>query len=384
MEEKSKRSNLIDIMKSMMILSVAVFHLIYRHHDSMFDLVVREMIYLSMPLFMFFAGYFSKDIEGSFLAGLGKRLKKVSLPSLIVTLVLLICFGPYYLLMYEDYSMKVWIGDFLQTYLRPELMEKILPEYTGGQLSRNISAVWFIWALSFATIVFFIAIRFTGDKLSNNASKDISEKSSDITAKSIGVTTILLVLGVILYVIIPPLSWSLQLAPLYAGIMMLGTILKKCQVLEKLEKINLGVSSLIMVVAAVIHYAIFRFCGSDDIYKSGLGDKGCITGVFFVIQIFIGGFVLFTLARLIALSKTGEKAFSWIGRHTLVIMLLHTLIGGITADILHTYNKPGPNWFVEPLTAEIVIKSVITFVVGFAGSLGLAAVNDSIKKKIKK
>lgn len=366
MEQKAKRSNLIDIMKSFMIISVIIFHLIYRHHDSMFDLVVREMIYLSMPLFMFFAGYFSKDIEGAFWAGLGKRLKKVSLPSFLVTLVLLICVGPYYLLTYDDYSMKVWIGDFLQTYLRPELMEKILPEYTGGQLSRNISAVWFIWALSFATIIFFIAIRFTGDN----------------TAKRIGATIGLLIIGVILYVIVSPLSWSLQLAPLYAGIMMLGNILKKYQVLEKLERINLVVSSVIMLVAAVIHFAIFRYCGSDDIYKSGLGDKGYITGIFFVIQIFIGGFVLFTLARLIALSKAGEKAFSWIGRHTLVIMLLHTLIGGITADILHTYNKPGPNWFVEPLTAEIVIKSVITFVVALAGSIGLAAVNDILKKKI--
>ena len=68
---------------------------------------------------------------------------------------------------------------------------------------------------------------------------------------------------------------------------------------------------------------------------------------------------------------------------TLVILLFHCLIGGIAADIMHTYNKPGPDWYVDPLTAETVIKSIISFIVAIAGSCGLAALNDKLKARKK-
>ena len=361
--DKKERSNLIDIMKALMILSVVVYHLIYRARSWMFDRIVREMIYLSMPLFILFAGYFFKDSDDSFFAGLAKRMKKLLLMPVITIAVLLLVLGPYYLLTYDDYTVETWLGDIPQTYLRPELTEKIAPSLTGGQLSLNLGPVWFIWMLAWDTVVFFIVMKFSGKSIS----------------RMIGTMIVLLIIGIVLFVNVSPLPWCLQLAPLYAGIMMIGHLLRKEEVLENLEDVNLVISSVNMIVAAVLHYFIFINFGSDLIYQSILGDKGYVSGIFFIIEVLLGGYVLFTLARLLKRCTPVVGGLTWIGRHTLVILLFHSVIGGIASDIMHTYNKIGPNWYVYPLTSTIIIKSLISFAVALVGSIGVGLLNDKLK-----
>ena len=195
---------------------------------------------------------------------------------------------------------------------------------------------------------------------------------------------VLLIVGAICQEMIPHFSWSIQLAPFYAGIMMIGLALRRYDALEKLKKINLGLSCVIMIVAAVLHYIIFMKLGSDCIYQSILGEYGYLSDLMFVVQIFLGGFVLLTLARLINLSEYSKLAFTWVGRHTLVILLFHCLIGGIAADIMHNHNKPGPYWYLDPLTTDVVVKSVISFIIAFAGCVALAVINDKLKLKYKK
>ncbi len=362
MESKRKRNNLIDIMKGLLILNVAVYHLIYRAKGSMFDNIVREIGYLAIPMFFCLAGYFYRDITGSLMSGIRTRIRKLLLPVLAVSGMLLLLFGPYYMLVHH-YTVHDWLGDVLMTYLRPELMAILLPEFSGGLLFNNISPVWFIWTLLFSTLLFFLCMEF-------------AKKSN---AGLIMTTIALLAIGTVMYVLIPAFSWCLQMTPLYAGIMMLGAVLKRYTVLEKLEKINLGISSVIMFAAAIAHYYIFMGFGSDKMYQSIVGDKGFLSAIAFVVQIMVGGYALHTFSRIIALWKYSEEAFAWVGRHTFVILLFHCLIGGIAADIMHTYNKPGPNWYVDPLTAETVIKSIISFIAAIAGSCGLSALNDRLK-----
>ncbi|MCR5704668.1 MAG: hypothetical protein K6G85_08600 [Eubacterium sp.] len=88
-----------------------------------------------------------------------------------------------------------------------------------------------------------------------------------------------------------------------------------------------------------------------------------------------------TVAILLGKVKGVGDGISWIGRHTLVILLLHCLIGGIVADILHTYNKPGPDWYISPLTTEVVVKSLVSFAGALIGCIGIGWFNDYLKKK---
>ena len=363
----NERNSLLDIVKAIMILAVVIYHLIYRKQAGVIDRIIREFIYISIPLFVLLAGYFHREKGGPLILGIGRRMKKIALPSILTTGVMLLVFGPYYM-MVHGYTTKDWLCDSLMNYLRPEMMATMYPDYTGGTLFNNLSPVWFIWALVFATLVFVIALRIVRGK-----GEEAGVKGMIIAM------VILVVIGSILYAVVPALSWSLQMAPLYAGIMMLGLIIRKCNLLEKLENINLGVSTLIMLALWALHFVIFTFIGSDLMYMSVLGKQNFITAIFFVIEVLMGGYVFFTFARYISLAEPLKDAFSWIGRHTLVILLVHCLIGGITADILHTYNKPGPDWYVNPLPVIVVVKSWVTFIVSMAGSIGLALLNDKLK-----
>lgn len=365
MEQLNDRNRLIDIIKGIMILPIVVFHLVYRMQDGAFDIAVREAAYLSLSVFMLFSGYFYNQ-DNRIIEIVSKRNKKLLLPVIITMLALLALFGPYYILTH-NYTLEMWFLDGSMVFLRPELIAVFNPDYTGGQLFNNLSPVWFIWTLAFSRAIFILVMKIV--------------KTSRI--KFILSFSALVIIGCITYVHIQPLPWSLTLTPLCAAIMMIGAALHEYRVIEKLSKINLIVSFLISAAACFIHYLIFINFGDESLYRSFLGDKGYISAAVFVFQVLFGGFAVLTLARLIDRIKYLNDAFLWIGRHTLVILLFHVLIGGLAMDAMHTYNKPGEHWYLNPLPVEVVIKSVISFVISLAGCFGLCALNDRLKRRLK-
>ena len=366
MKQLNSRNRLIDIIKGIMILPIVVFHLVYRTQNGAFDIAVRELTYLSLSVFLLFSGYFY-NTEDKIVQGINKRNKKLFLPVVITMLALLALFGPYYILVH-NYSLKMWFWDGLTVFLRPELTAVIAPDYTVGQLFNNLSPVWFIWTLAISRTIFVLVMKIV--------------KESKI--KFIISFTALIIIGCVLYVHVQPLPWCLTIVPLCAAIMMIGAALRKFSVIERLSKINLPVSSLISVATCFVHCLIFINFGDESLYRSFLGDKGYLSAVMFVFQVLFGGFAVLTLARLIDRIKYCDDAFVWIGRHTLVILLFHVLIAGLAMDAMHTYNKPGVHWYLNPLPAEVVIKSVISLVISLACCFGICALNDRLKNALKK
>ena len=365
-----KRNSVIDIMKGILILSVMFYHLIYRNQGSVLDEIIREFIYFGLPVFMLLSGYFycfsNEDVFGMFRC----RMKQIVLKTCLITGVLLILFGPYFMLVH-GYTLRRWGNDVVTTYLRPELVAKIAPSFgKTGQLFNNLSPVWFMWTLAWATIVFYLVMYFVRKR-----------------TWMMGVSAVvLMIIGAVFYVKIPPQSWSIHLAPLYAGIMMLGAILGKYRGIETLCKIPMIPAVVIAVIGGFLHYQIFEKFGSDWLYLSIFRVDKDFNGIFtyltvtiFILEMFLGGFVLMVFARVIDKIKGCNKVLSWIGAHTYMILLLHCLFGGITADILHTYNKPGPNWYVVPLTTTVVVKSVITFIVSLAACSSVVFVLERMK-----
>ena len=364
-ERQMNRNKTMDIIKAILILSVTVYHLVYGAQN--FDIVTQEMIYLSIPLFFMLSGYFYKKRGEGIVRPLGNRLKKLLLWPAITTTVVLILLCPYYMTVHS-YTFKDWLSDFLTTFIRPELMGKILPDYlSSGCLYKNMSTVWFIWALVWASILFYIVIPFVRDSM----------------PKTVAAALILLTGGGVLYIFLPPLSWSLGVVPLYTGIMFLGFILSRFDIDAKLKEVNIVLSVVIAVAAAVVHYIIFGAFGSDQLYRSFFGGHDPISVLLFVLQILIGFYFLHVIARL--LEKTGPfgMALSWIGRHTLVSLIFHGVIGGLVSDLIGTYDKMGADWYVDPLTPYIVIKSVIVCITAVAGCSGLSLINDRLKQKYK-
>ena len=359
-----ERINSIDIIKGFLIVTIIAYHMVYRNLNSAFDIALQELIYLAIPVFFFFSGFFYKHDE-KLIMPLLKRLKKFALPVAGIVAFLHLILSPYYVFTH-GYDLKQCVTDFLVTFLRPELMARFLPQFSNsGQLFLNMSPVWFIWALIFATILHFVILHFVGEN-----------KVGLIIA-----ACILFVIGAITYIKLPPLSWSLSNTPVYTGLMIIGFLFSKGDVINKMNNIKLVPAVLISVVLVVVHILIYKYIGLDQMYRSVYDQNYTILGtVAFIAQTFIGGFVMFTFARLIEYIKPAADAIAWCGRHTNVILIFHSLFGGITSDILHTYNKMGVNWYVDPLTTEILIKSWITFFVGLAGSILMALLNDKLRE----
>lgn len=363
------RNKTIDIIKGIMILSVTVYHLVYRPQNGIIDTALREMTYLLLPLFFVLSGYFYKRVSDNIFKSIVERLSKFALWPAITSAAVLLILAPYYIFVFKGYDFHTWVSDALTTFIRPELMEQFLPDYAAvGALFNNLSSVWFIWAMIWASIVFYIIVHFTEDSI----------------LKSSIAAGVLFVVGTVMYIFLPPMSWSLEIAPLYACFMMLGYIIRKIDLIEKLMKVNIFLSLGIAVAAAVAHAFIFKYFGSDQLYRSFFGEYNVQSVVFFVIQTFIGGYVLLTLARIFMKVDLLGKSISWVGAHTLVFLIFNAVIGGLASDLLQTYNKMGPDWYVDPLTPQIVIKSIITCIIAIAGCTGIALLNDRLKKAAKK
>ena len=356
MKNQAKRSTRIDIMKGLMMLAVMLYHLVYRKQDSLPDLLAREAIYLSMPLFMLLAGYFYR--EGRTLRN---RLKAILKFPVLSSAALLLIFGPYYIAVYIDFTAKSWLSDIVLTYLRPEFTGMLLPSFAApGQLFNNLSPVWFVWTLAWSTVVFYVAVKL----------------SSGSIYRSGAAAAVLIAAGTAGYLCLPPLSWNLQIVPLYAGIMMIGHLLSIFEAEKKSVKVSLPVSLCTGAAAGLMHVYIFRRFGSDLIYLGILGEKDVYSALMFVLQVLVGGYALCVLAGLIEKAGLLREPFSFIGRHTMVFLMFHCLIGGVAADLMHTYNKLGPNWYLDPLTAETVVKSWISFALSMAGCTLLSLAED--------
>ena len=379
MTEAKGRNSALDVMKAIAIISVVIYHLVYRKMHGVIDNLIRELIYLSIPMFFVLAGYFYKNGK-NLVSTLVHRTRKLVRPAALTMAVLLLLFGPYFMLTRENFTAKNWLGDVLLTYLRPELMEKIAPEFgSGEQLFFNLSPVWFIWTLAWASLLFYLVVYFVYD--------------SDV--KMLVSSLLLIAVGCVLYVLVDPLSWSLQIVPLYAGLIMLGAFFGKHELTEILDRISPVPSVIITLICMAGHYLVFENIGTDLMYMSildkyGLSDgiRTYLAAVYFVIETMIGCFALYKISKLILKAGKLGDGMQWIGRNTLNILLYHCLIGGIAADIMHTYNKPGPDWYMENvegrvLTTDVVVKSWITFVVSMVGCVLICLAIDRIKTKIR-
>ena len=366
--KNSSRNGVIDIMKGVMIISIVLYHLIYRVQDGIGDRILCGLVYLFIPLFFLLAGYFYRKKGGSLIPVIIRRMKALLVPAALTVGVLLLCFGPYYLVFHEDYTAYVWLGDILTTYLRPQLMLLIAPNGSVGLLYHNLSPVWFVWTMGWASLIFY----------------PVAGLLYESTKKLCIAAGVLVVTGSILYALIPELSWSLQLAPLYAGIMLIGAILGKHKVIDKMCTTGVLLSASATVAALAIHIPMYGFTGTDLLYMGRLehGDlTSFVSALVFPVQTLIGGYVVLSLARLIFMLPAIAGPLEWIGRHTMVILLFHCLIGGIACDMMHTYNRPGPEWYHSPVTSEMYIKSVISAVISLPLCCALALLNDRLKRR---
>ena len=358
------RNKIIDTARGIGIILVSMYHLIYRSQNGFADVFFQECMWLFIPFCFLISGFNHKTEERTLRQKIECRIKHLFIPAFLYTISWLLIGGIYCRFVHE-YSLRDWLRDIIYTYLRPEFSKIIIPDWgSPSVLFENISAVWFVWAMMFMFLIFYPLV----DKVRNNLRNLILS------------IVILLSISVLLYDFGDKVSWSLTTVPLYAAITLCGAYIAANQEVFPAER-NSKVSLLLLIFAIVVHVVMFRFCQTDLVFMNNLGTLGKWSVFVFFAQTFIGGYALMMVAEILnERCKKFSEILMFIGRNSLCFLILHCAFGMILADLMHTYIKPGPNWYVD-LTPEIVIKSLIGWILSLILCAVLCLLKNSIAKK---
>ena len=368
-ETKPKRIAEMDYMKGLGILLIMVFHLVFRPMLGVADYVIKALGWAFIGIFFLLAGYNSKP-DREVRENYKHRIVRLLIPVVITEFVLLTLGGIYCILVHH-YKISDVFHDAVVIFLRPELSSRIAAGSGGdwGQgsvLFNNLSPVWYVWSMVW-TELFFHPLR----KLIEGR----GEKAWII------LFLILLAIQVPMYVFLQPAPWSLTIVPTFVMFMLIGAKLREWDAFGRLARIPARHAVWISILCFAAHFGLFYLDGDESYYASIYGKNGAWDVFAVIIQAVIFFPAIYFLAR--GLGRLGilSKAMSWLGRHTIPILLMHDLFAMVYADILHNYIKPGPQyWYLEPSgiepTFEIIGKSILTLVLSLLTCIPMAMLWD--------
>ncbi len=385
-----KRIEEFDIVKGLGIISVMIGHLIYRTEDSIFDCIVNASATGFVIAFFILSAYVYNPEKRSIKDEYINKIKGLFLPTILVAGGASII-GGIYCHFIHNYTFSQWVRNVSYTFLRFELSDRIYGGFDAVEdvLYLDLSPTWFIWTMLW-TFVLFIPL-----------AKLLHKKGAIATICN----TAIFIIGTIIYVNVNQSPWNIAHVPLYLALMLFTQQAKEYNVANKILNMNVWASVITTIIAICSVGLIFYYIADSHMYEGQLGAFHVVKfdhwysyhaiknplmpmkdimiwtetiayylqGIFFL---FIG----LNISRLIKKIPLLSHSFIWIGKRSLDFLILHCLFALVFVDIMHTYNRPGANWYLPELTSTIVIKSIISFI----GSLVCCTLYCIIKEKIKK
>ena len=343
-----KRIGEIDIIKGLGILIIAAIHLVYRTKSGAADYVLRSLGWSLISVFFMMSGYFFTAGKRKVIQSWLHRLRYRVLPVVLAEFLLLVI-GGVYCAFVHGYDFSDWLHDVAVTFLRPEWTVRISGEWgNGGVLYDNLSPAWFLYTLIWTELVFFpIAAWCEGGK----------RKVRWWTA-----VIVLTAVQVPLYIFVSPVSWQLQLIPLFTVFMLVGAKLRVMRAHEREWTLNPAATAGISLVCFAVVIGLFLLGADESYYRGQIGFTGGFDVLLIVVQLPFGALAFFALSKLIMRVRGLSYVLQWIGQSTVLFLMCHCFYGMIAADVMQTYIKPGPMWYVEnaglSLTPEVFWKSV--------------------------
>ncbi len=365
--QKITRFKELDIMKGIGILLIIVYHLVYRPQDSAADKLIRSSGWAFIALFFLISGFTAGVDKRSVKENYVNRVKKLILPCLASECVALIV-GGIYCMLRLGFTITDVFHDVLVTFIRPELGVQISREWgEGGTLFINASPVWYIWAMIFTELLFY----------------PIAKWCAGNRGRWIISVVLLLGIQIPLYIFVNPLPWQLNIVPTFTVFMLLGRLFKETGFFLGLSGLRIWQHLLIVLVGFAAHFGLFCFGGTEWYYICVYGTRGGWDIPLVIVQILIFAPALFSLAKLLGKLSRLNLALSWLGSHTLTILIWHSIFGMIFEDLFGTYLKMGQNWYLENhgimVTGEIIGMSLLVGLLSLIASVLLALGEDKVR-----
>lgn len=338
----SKRFDFVDIAKGLGIMLVIMGHI---EHDF-----VPFCGSVHIPLFFVLSGYLyniDKTEHAPFGENVFKRVKRLIIPYFI-----------YNMLLYAKYILKHLVSNTLTLKVGGEAFAGFCYSaallYKGVPAEKNFEGfvfgngpLWFLTAMAVASIIFYAIIYFV-------LKHKFDLKKILVACMVLGVTSWLLCRYLPIY-----LPWSAEMALVGTIFMFFGLCLRKYNAVERFGK-KWAVPIVCVIVFAVLHY----INGSANM---AIQDYGRSLSLYVLLGI-LGSVIMLYLSLLVDKSRILNRAVSYVGQNTLIILALHMTIISIMVSVLEKINlnmlvEWGGFWtirFVVGLFGCIIINEFLT------------------------
>lgn len=325
------RYSWIDILRAFGIVAVIMCHTSFPGLQKFFAGPFE------VTIFFFISGYLSVKNEypklGCFLK---KKIKSLLVPYLFFSVIWII-YDLFFLLVDGNFSVK-----------------KVLLVVISYLIQIRMKPIWFLACLFFSEILVYFILKITNNNL--------------LALTIISVTII--VASFIYYTYIKkPLPWNVDLCLVSIPLMLIGAIVKKENIIEKIIKYNkiflVFISFVFMLFAVLINYInvnVFNLLLGIDLFSNSFGNY-----FMFSISAILSIFSLLFLS--IAFEK--NKIFEYIGKNSLVIFALHSMPIAVLDRVIGYKNN------------VFGFKSFLIMIIVFIVSLSISSLINELITKTK-
>ena len=361
--EKNKRMVSQDIAKGIAILMVVLLHII--EVPNIIRIIVGLLFGYAMPFFLFMTGYNYKNKGLTPWQNIKKRLIQILRPFFIYTLIIAIIMSFHFVL-----NKEATVAECIKSYIG-FLLSKWGTPYVGWDLPKTLfqrvfGPLWFIQYLVPSSVIFYLFV----DRAFENT------KSFLIIIFGLAtISCILIELGLVL-------PWGIQDAPAIAAIMIMGAWCHKDNKLFK-ESPNKK-WTIINCIICVATIGIIELSGNTAGYVPA-GEMSAVYGgpevyITMLVALF-GSYFLINFCKLLEKTKYISKIYTWLGRHSLQILIIHLPLAHLVIDAFG-YQQMVTEFPVA--VDKISIDQIITFVVTMTIMYILITIIDRFKKPKQK
>lgn len=360
MSSERKRLQYVDAVKGIAILCVVFYHLLA---PCGFKTAISYLLDLFMAAFFFYSGYFYRPGKRSIAENLRNRAKSLLVPFFRYSL----CFwaiGTVYLVATKNETLKEGFL-CLRNFFAGCIWNRVIQNWFGWEyysLGRRyffLADFWFLIAMFFASIIFFLI-----------ADKALRSLSSTLLA-ALGLFA---VTGICMQFSCP-LPYNIHLAPFWAALMLLGAYAGSGKLIE-LPSLSNGTKYAVAIVLLVVGTVIEMVKKpSANLFRGSFGENELISMLVLIAAAlpFVSGIGI--LCSQMEASGIRIKELAWLGSHSLVIYLFHIFYAWILSVITGFSIR-----YEETASASVLAGSILMTV----SSLALCILHSIIADKLKK
>lgn len=363
MPAEKSRIQFVDAVKGISIIWLILYHLIA---PSGFKNVLTQLEELFLIVFFFYSGYFYSPGKRTLSENLKNRTKSVLVPFFKYSL----CFwlvGTIYLVATKSEPLKeafLCLRNFFAGCIWNRTIQNWFgwEYYSLGKRYFFLADFWFLLAMLFASILFFLII----DRVIKNR-----------VTMLITVIVLFALTGVCQYFSLS-LPYNIQLVPFWTAFMIIGAYAGQKD-LSQLPKLSKGASWILSVilVAGGIVIAMLK-SPSTHLYRGSFGENEVLSMLLCIVAALLFCWGIGMLFALIEKSGVRLKEIAWLGSHSLYLYIFHMFFAWIVC-VLTGFSV----MYEKTVDSSVLAGSFIVSAISIALCILTGLLSDKLKAKKK-